>query len=174
MAIAEIGNTKFPKWYFSGLFIIGGIFLISFLVNTFSEKDPRADMLLQDMNSMVSEPDMKKDSISYKIKSILDVAVEDGIDPEKFKYFTKINGEKVLMLLQVPDLKKVEKSSRKDLIDIINTIADQQQDLQNKSRFIAVKGKVTTMLVKTPTAEENSTVASESSLYDFYGTKNKK
>ncbi len=167
----EIQNTKQPYWQWSGLIIIAALVSLFFLIGLFAQKDLRTDMLQADVNNMSNNPGMKDDSISFKLKKVLDEFINENIDPGSFKYLTKINGDKVLFLVQIPKLSKVDKSAREDLIDVIDAVADEQKILSGKKRYIGVRGKITTMLLKTPNVKKNNKIVADDPLLEFYGDK---
>ena len=120
---------------------------------------------------MTSYPTMENDSISYKIKQVFDNFTTDEIDPSEFTYLTKISGDKALVLVQIPKLRKVEKEGRSQALEMVEMITDNQQAFAGKDLYIGVKGLISMILIKTPNYEENSRLASTKELYDFYGPK---
>ncbi|MDF1698089.1 MAG: hypothetical protein P1U56_19735 [Saprospiraceae bacterium] len=170
--LMNMTKAKRPLWHWLGLGFVGFLFALTTLlgiIGASAEPDPRSDMLNADVNLMVKNPTMESDSISYKIKSIFDDFANEDIDPEKFKYLTKISGEKALVLVQIPKLRKVKKEGRMQALEMIELITDSQQAFEGKEMYIGVKGLITMMVIKTPTYEKNSRLALTSKLYDFYG-----
>ena len=166
-------SIKRPFWHWSGLGFIAIIFFYSAILRCGVEPDPRMELLLQDERQMTSSPTMQSDSLSFKLKQMFDAFINEELHPEDFEYFTRVDGNKALILVRVPKLKKVEKEPRGQLLEMIETVVNSQKDYKNKEHYIGVKGVVTMMLIKTPGFEDNSRVAEESKLYDFYGEKPK-
>ncbi len=164
-------TVKRPIWHWIGLGILGILIALVSIVGATAEEDPRSNLLKQDIGLMSTNPTMESDSVSFKLKRIFDVFATEDIDPADFKYKTKIEGDKALVLVQIPKLSKVEKSERGEVLKMIETIVDGQDDLKDKEKYIGVKGRVSMMLIKTPTYEKNSKLALSSKLYDFYGAK---
>lgn len=164
-------RAKRPFWHWLGLGIVGSLIFLIALIGITSEKDPRSQLLNSDFDKMTSSPSMESDSISYKIKQLFDQVVTEEINPAGFEYLTKIKGDKVLILVKMPKLKNVEKSGRSEALEIIEMVANKQEDIKNKEKYIGVKGAISMMLIKTPTYEKNSKLALTSELYEFYGTK---
>ena len=164
-------KAKRPFWHWLGLGIVGSIFALIVIIGITAEEDPRRHLLNNDLNMMSSSPSMETDSISYKIKQLFDQVVNEEINPTDFEYLTKIQGNKALILVKMPKLKKVEKSGRSEALEIIEMITNNQKDLQDKEKYIGVQGAISMMLIKTPTYEKNSKLALTSELYEFYGTK---
>ena len=164
-------KAKRPFWHWLGLAVVGlAIALLSLLIAT-SESDPRSSLLSADESSMEYNPTMESDSISYKIKQVFDTFAADEIDPSQFKYLTKITGDKALVLVQIPKLRKVEKEGREQAMEMVEMITSNEPSLQGKDVYIGIKGVVTMMLIKTPAYEKNSKIALTSELYEFYGPK---
>jgi hypothetical protein len=164
-------QAKRPWWHWLGLGFIGTLFLLGIVADLTTEEDPRKAMLQADESLMVSNPSMESDSISFKIKQIFDVFANDEIKPEDFKYLSKVEEDKALILVQIPKLRKVEKEARSEALEMVEMITDTQKDLEGKELFIGVKGLVSMILIKTPTYEDNSRLALTSELYEFYGPK---
>lgn len=163
--------AKRPIWHWLGLGIFGLLVaLISIIVIT-AEEDPRSQLLNADEALMVSNPTMESDSISYKIKQVFDNFATEEIDPSEFKYLTKIEDDKALVLVQIPKLRKVEKEGRVQAMEMVEMITDNQQIFEGKDLYIGIKGVISMMLIKTPTYEKNSKLALTSELYEFYGPK---
>ncbi len=165
------GKAKRPFWHWLGLGLFGLLVAFTTIVGITSEKDPRSDLLTADEELMITNPTMESDSISYKIKQLFDNFATEEIDPSEFKYLTKISGDKALILVQIPKLRKVEKEGRTQALDIVKMITDNQQAFEGKDLYIGIKGFISMILIKTPTYEANSRLASTSELYEFYGQK---
>jgi len=135
------------------------------------DPDPRSELLKYDMQSFHRLPTMESDSISYKLKNLFDNTISSEIEPEDFEYYTKIKDNKALILVKIPKLKKVEKKSRPQIIEMIEMITNSQHDLEGKEKYIGVHGNYNFMLLKTPTEEKNGNFIIDTPLYEFYGPK---
>ncbi len=164
-------KAKRPFWHWLGLGVLGLLIALITIVGITSEKDPRSDLLSADEELMISNPTIESDSIAYKIKQVFDDFVTDEIDPSEFKYLTKINGNKALILVQIPKLRKVEKEGRVQAMEMVQMVTANQEAFEGKDLYIGIKGFITMMLIKTPTYEKNSKLALTSELYEFYGPK---
>lgn len=171
----EKKDIKTPLWHWAGLGFVGiGLFLIIaliVLIGVTHEPDPRAELYKIDEESLLFEPEMEDDSISYKIKRAFDAFANEDVSPSDFMYLTRVKEDKALILMQIPELRHVEKEARKEALEVIEMVTSKQADLVGKDLYIGVKGVFSIMLIKTPTEEFNSRLALESSLYDFYGPK---
>lgn len=164
-------KAKRPIWHWLGLGIFGLLVALISIVGITAEEDPRSELLNADEKLMVSNPTMESDSISYKIKQIFDDFAAEEINVSEFKYLTKTKGDKALVLVQIPQLRNVEKEGRYLILEAVEMITDEQQALEGKELFIGIKGLASMLLIKTPTYEDNSRIALRSKLYDFYGSK---
>jgi len=164
-------KAKRPIWHWLGLGVFGLLVALISIIGITAEEDPRSKLLNADEELMVTNPTMESDSISYKIKQIFDIFATEEIDPGEFKYLTKVSDDKALILVQIPKLRKVEKEERGQVMEMVESITDNQPVLQGKDLFIGIKGAFSMMLIKTPTYEKNSRMALTSELYEFYGPK---
>ncbi len=172
---SQYNNTKNlvkrPFWHWFGLSAFASLVALIMIVGNSGEKDARRDLLQKDIDSMSFLPDEKTDPVSAKIKIGFDEIASEDINPEDFKYLTRIKDNKALILVKIPKLKKVSKNGRQEAIEIIESMTNGMKELEGKEKYIGVHGTYNMMMVKTPTNEENSKIASEEPLFDFYGPK---
>lgn len=164
---------KRPIWHWIGTIIF--LILLSIIViigkTTKAEKDYRRNLLYTDENLMLTNPVIEKDPVSTEIKKVIDSYFNHNIDIKRYKYLTKIKEDKALILVQIPNLRKMNKKSRYNILRQIESVTNNHQLLKNKSIYIGIKGIYSIMVIKTPSYEGNSKLASRSNLYSFYGTK---
>lgn len=170
----ELGSRlKSPLWMWAGLMIIGGIFLISSVISGISAslpKDPRDEMLSADIRAMMAEPMADFDSTSVMLDNLMTAMVVEELHPEQFTYLTKIRDNKALILVNVPELERLERSARPEVLQTVEMIVDTQDDLTDKDIYYGIMGAgAQFMLVKTPTDSSYSTYAKRALLYEFYG-----
>ncbi len=168
---ANRSKTKRPIWHWFGLGLFSLFVLFIILIISTADVDPRNELLQSDIRSMISNPTMEKDSISFKIKQIFDNFAVDDINSSQFEYLTKIVDNKALILVKIPKLRHVEKDARNQALEMIELITDNQLDLMDKEKYIGVHGMISMMIIKTPNYEENSKLAYTHELYEFYGPK---
>ena len=162
-------SIKRPIWHWIGPVILGLAVLSIGLGIATHKDDPRKVNLDADEANMTINPTMESDSISYQLKSMFDVFVTEELRPQSFSYFSKVEDDKVLVLIEIPDFKHLEKSVRPELVEIVTQVLDGFEGLEGKDQYIGVKGKYNMMLVKTPTEFENGNLVSLDGIYDFYG-----
>src|SRR5690606_34441906 len=111
----QFQGPKRPTWHGCGCIVAAGLLVLLvlfFMVNIlyWSSKEPKTDLdqravfLQMDLAKTVVQPDSITDAISYRLKACMDPSIE-GIDTDKIGYYTKTDGNKILVLLQVDDLK---------------------------------------------------------------------
>lgn len=165
-------NQKRPLWMFSGLLIFGGIVALTFCIALFSsltiQKDPRKEMLTNDELLLSKNPLIAKDTISNVIKLTLDSLLEKEARPENIKYLTKVNGDKSLIILQIPTFKKFSKEDQTSLLEILEYLCSNQDSLSNKKNYIAIKGNFNYFLYKTPDKTDSGNIVDETPLLEYY------
>ncbi len=110
---------------------------------------------------------MHTDSLSYKLKLSFDNINNSDLEPTKF--LTKIKGDSVLILVKIPDLKKVKRKDRNQVMERIVLFADSETVLKEKEKYIGVYGEYFFMMIRTPAGSENESIASKDLLAEFYG-----
>lgn len=163
-----------PIWHWLGLGLVAIFFVIALIIGLNDENDPRYVALKQDLDALTTAPTMASDSVSFKIKQLFDETTPDELKPDQIKYLTRTKDDKVLILVQIPELKKVEKDVRTEALNLIEMVSDNQADLIGKQKFIGVYGKYNMMLTRTPTGTMNGSLVIPDDLYDFYEAKTKK
>jgi hypothetical protein len=103
------------------------------------------------------------------LKLLFDVAIGEEAKPEEYSYLTKQNGNKQLILIKIPSLKRVQKSERTAVFKIVGSYMDVVDSLHTKELYLGIHGKINMMMVKTPTTEESSNFVSDDPLFEFYG-----
>lgn len=133
--------------------------------------DPRKALMKADMDKMEGIAFSKEDTLAQDLKEFFELTTNEELKPENFHYLTKVSddGKRLLILAQMPKLKKAEKETRMEVFDILDAWFALHPELDGMQRYIGVKGFMTLMLIKTPTYDYNGTLGLDSYLYDFYG-----
>lgn len=158
-------NSEPPKkksrlhWGCGCAIVVGIMFIVLMAISFFvvgdqEEKDLRKKYLRQDIERL-STNIAENDSISQMIKLCLDFGLDgdDKLNKDGIEYFTRRNGNKVLAIVRLYDLKGFEPSSRKVIVEVIEEclVFQEQEKQQGLDEFyICVEGKWNTLLVKTP------------------------
>lgn len=172
----ELGDrVKSPTWMWSGLILIAGIVVLSSIFKGVADslpKDPRDEMLNQDISAMMAEPMADFDSTSLALDNMLTVFVLEELKPETFTYLTKVRENKALILINVPDLDRLERSVRPEMLETVEMIVDSRDEMDGKDKYYGIMGAgAQFMLVKTPVDSSYSSYANRDLLYEFYGPK---
>lgn len=176
----QLQGPKRPIWHGCGCIVAAGFLVllaIFFIVNLlyWSSKEPKTDLdqravfLQEDLTKTVVQPDSITDAISYQLKACMDPSIE-GIDTDKIGYYTKTDGNKILVLLQVNDLKNTYTATRKEILYSVEDCLSYFLNLEDFQLYIGVNGNWNMVLVKTPEAEDlGGRFAKSSLLFPFYG-----
>ncbi|MBS9462768.1 zinc-ribbon domain-containing protein [Flagellimonas sp. 389] len=181
----RIDPAKRPLWQGCGCILLVVVFAVLFGLSMYGvymrannpqagieEVDDRRQFLDADMGKMTKAV-QQKDTLTFALKSCVDYDIVDGLDTENFEYFTQLKEDKLLILMKVSDIKKIETKYRKELIDVIeDCLYAMDRDDLIKETYIAVEGKWNTILVKTPFNEDlGGRFANKNLLLPFYGTR---
>jgi len=151
----EINPAKRPIWQGIGCILLVGFFVLTFGLsligvyfgsnkksNDLETKDSRVALLDTDIKKLNSLVLRDKDSISFALKKCVDYDIEGGIDTDKIEYFTKIQDNRILVLLGVKDLKQIKASERKVIIEVVEyCLADIPYLDSIEQQYIGVEGK---------------------------------
>lgn len=173
-----INPSKRPIWHGCGCLIIVASILFSLISGAIgaifygdeidTAKDSRKEQLKADKKRVTSELTFETDSISFAVQQCVNMTL-DGITTEKIKYASKIIDNKLLLILKVDDMKKIEKSSRKELVFSVEECLDVLDYKSLTERYIAVDGKWNMLMVKAPKESDlGGKFADENLLLSFY------
>lgn len=176
-------GRKRPIWQGCGCLIILLIIVLFFISTCVGlimaagsedeEPNPLEIEYKKDFAKLTSAPQFSKDSTAYYLKNCLNLNLSSELDKQNYSYFTRIQGNKALILLKVNDMKKVRSEDRKQLIGIINDCLFDLDYMTGKELYIGVEGKWNTILVATPNANDlDGSFADEKLLYNFYMIEN--
>ncbi|UAY52995.1 zinc-ribbon domain-containing protein [Ferruginibacter albus] len=180
IASAENPN-KTPFWHGCGCLAIVLLVLVILLSAAYVWFKHRHDPpKAEDYRKVAFNADEKKldddslvplDSISVDLKNCLDNRFNDVLEKDKFRYFCKINQDRVLVLLKIEDIKKIKADDRHKLIPIIEKCLNNIDGLAGKEVYIGVEGKWNMILTSSPMKEDlDGSFADEDILYPFYDT----
>lgn len=134
-----------------------------------TEDDRYAEMYRNDCQNLSSKPDPKTDPLAVAIKQYVDLMVIDELEKDSFGYLTKTNGNRLLVIMEVRDIKKVQASSRSALLGIIREALEMEDAAKGKELYISVEGQWNTVLVSTPgCSSTDGRFGDTSCIYEFY------
>ena len=176
--------AKHPIWQGLGCMALLAFFAVVFSISLYATffgpkntnqpskaEDPRRIELQEDIRQIGPVLSKETTPLTYALKECINYEIVSGLDPAKIEYFTRLKGDRYLVLLKVRDMKKIEASSRKVLIAIIEDCLYAMEDLDDVNDFyIGIEGKWNTVLVKTPLEEDlEGRFADKYKLLPFYG-----
>ena len=175
----KANKQKTPIWQGCGCLIIlsavilfFGIAFLSLFFNVNSENDnkknPYEERYKEDLKKLSSRPTFENDSISHILKNCLEYKLTDELDKKKFKYYSHIEGENVLVILKIGDLRKVDESERKLLPEIIKDCIYTLKYIEGKQVYIAVEGRWNTIMITTPDRSDKSGHFADTKLLSGY------
>lgn len=171
--------SKTPVWHGCGcllilllifLFMGGVIFTWLTTKDTPAEaKDIRATLLEGDLKKMVKNPTKETDSTSFYLKEFFDEIIQGELNKREIGYFSKVNGNKVLILLDIDDIKRIKKSDRYLILNFVKDGLEMHEGYENKDLYIGVDGMWNMVLVYTPRGSDMmGQFADKKRLYPFY------
>ncbi|MFD2588806.1 hypothetical protein ACFSQJ_17905 [Croceitalea marina] len=181
----RLNPAKRPLWQGCGCLVLVAFFAVMMTISLYGvymrsknpekykiEVDPRLEFLNADIDKLSSFV-QAKDTVTLALKQCVDDDIVGGISTEDIAYFTKQSGDKLLILLEVRDIKKINTKYRKELIAVIEDCMRYTNPKDSITQyFIGIEGKWNTVLIKTPFDEDlGGRFADKQLLLPFYGEK---
>lgn len=175
----SINPNSTPIWHGCGCLIIVlaiFFFIILMIIGWFNAKneplkpkDKRELFLKEDLSRATRVPKLETDSTSFYIKDYIDYAIENELDKNNIRYFSKTNGNKILILLDIDDIKKIKVSDRYMILSFVNSALDEHDGYESKKLYIGINGRWNMVMVSAPNfADVEGRFADEAKLYPFY------
>lgn len=168
-----------PIWHGCGCFLILLaiiFFIIMVIISWFRSKgdaekpeDKREFYLKADMKKVTKHPTLATDSTSFYVKEYMDYIFEDELDKNEIRYFSRINGNKVLILLDIDDIKRIKPSERHYILSFVKSALAEHEGYKGMQRYIGVDGQWNLVLASTPNGSDTKgKFADRELLYPFY------
>ena len=175
----SVNPNSRPIWHGCGCFLILMaifFFIVMLIIGWFKSKDEpdkpkdkREAFLSTDIHKTTVKPSMETDSTSFYIKECLDGLLHDELDKNGIGYFSKQNGNKILIILHIDDMKKIKSSERHYLISIVKKCLELHEGYEDKELYIGIDGRWNMVLVSTPNGSDTKgKFADETLLLPFY------
>ena len=171
-------KRPFPSVFFIPLAFIG-LFLCCASVPLFlvervarnAPRDPRAALLDADEATLRRFRAGGDASLSRDVLEHLASIVEESeAKVEDYHVFTRLGPDAVLVLVQVPNLKRYKPEAREQLLNFIEGMLWAEERAQGKKIYIGVKGSVAYGAIRGPEDfTKTGAAVNERPLYDFYG-----
>jgi hypothetical protein len=93
------------------------------------------------MEKLTNDPKMETDSTSFHIKNYMNDILENELYKGKIKYFSRINGNKLLIILDIDDIKKIKASERYYILNFVQSALDEHDGYKDMEKYIGVDGQ---------------------------------
>ncbi len=163
--------AKRPYWHWLGLGVFVTLVALIAITSETADEDPRRALLQADLEQLTATPSATEDSLSSTLKTFFTDFANPAINPEEFEFMSRTEGDRLLVLAKIPDLKRVERDGREEVLEMIEMVIGIFDSLEGKEQYIGVHGRFNMMMIKTPTAQENGRIIVEDPIYDFYGAR---
>ena len=131
--------------------------------------DPRADKFNADEKALGDSPTAGDAKLSELVKTGLQALTIPEAKAERYQVFTRRNGNAVLVLVKVPDLKKYKDTARRQLLDAVVALVEAADEGKSPKVYVGIKGGLVFGAVRTPpNVVDTGRLVSESKLYGFY------
>lgn len=180
-AAESLNPNKRPIWHGCGcmvFLIFFGFSIISSIIGYFTMKHESGnhestmgnlDIYLHDLDSLTVNPKLKNDTISLIAKDCLDSSLDGIVNTDNIEYYSKSKEDKILIILKISDIKKIQSSTRKEILNYIKDCLSEHEAFDDKKIYIAVEGQWNTVLVSTPKeSDDDGKYASTKLLDGFY------
>ncbi len=162
-------NIKTPIWKWTGTGIIAMLIFAIWSISPSPDKDPRRQLLKNDLMLTSIYPEESSDTTSAKLKTMFTTLATVEFRSDRFEYLTKEDDEKILVLIKMPELHRVVDEERDAIIQIVEMFTSNEEAENVKPVYIGVSNGSRMILVKTPDSYENDDYASQKPLYAYYG-----
>ncbi|KAB2929789.1 MAG: hypothetical protein F9K24_18680 [Leptonema illini] len=133
-------------------------------------EDPRAVLLSLDEKRLSVEQYSGNTTLSENLGSFFQVYAHKDFKPEDWKVFSREESNRLLVIIEIPKLRKSEKGSRIELLRATESYL-QDSGYPNSRIYLAIKGHMFFGAAKTPDYEHDEFPINMEKLYDFYGEK---
>lgn len=165
----SLNKPKTPLTHWSGGIIIALLASFLWYSTATREVDPRRDLLNNLESKMTNTPDQAIDSTSFTIKAFFDDFVTEEMNSNEFKYYTHVDGDKLLTLIAIPELKNLADDQKPMIVEMANKLIEISDGIKDKERYIGVKGNFMYDVGYTPSKGVSN--ISTTDLYEFFGPK---
>ena len=132
--------------------------------------DPRQARLDAD-NTVLLATKAGGSGYSAVLLDVLNQVLDQKTGIKDAHVFSKVEDDRVLVLVQIPELKKFAPAARGQLLGLIKSTTD--ASFPSKKAYIGLRGAFAYGATRAGDKEDIDTVADESLLFDFYGPKSK-
>ncbi|QEH36378.1 hypothetical protein OJF2_49410 [Aquisphaera giovannonii] len=133
--------------------------------------DPRVVKLDDDVKSLKADAEGGDPGLAGAVhEALADASGRWSGDADDWHIFARTGGDSVLLLVLVPDLKKIEEPERMKLLGDLEAILEKHPGTAGKKRFLGVRGKYAFGAIRvSPDYTRVATVVADTPLLEFYG-----
>lgn len=166
-AVASLkAKYKSPIWTWSFLIIVGLFTVGSTLYEALRTKSSEEKLLHADFELMATKKVQDQDSLSQMLSSLMKLSIAEGANPERFHYLSKQKEDKLLVLVEIPELSTSTEKDQKLVLDILSDVLDKLRP--ETAVYIGLQANDVVKATKTPTGITLGSSVRESELYPFY------
>ncbi len=167
--------SKQKKGINAKLFLsIGGFLILTmFLPNGFDNikenDDYRTALLKNDKAAMSIDPHIDGDSLSFLLKFAFDVIDGENDILDNMKFLSKVNDQKLMILVDVPYLSAASEDNKESLLESVGVFLDNREGQKEYERYIGLYSSGMLVAALTPLDTIIKRRVDENVLYKFYG-----
>lgn len=135
-------------------------------------KDHRVDMVEADQKLLTANKYTGYEDIASDMDNLLSFALVDEAEADELHYLIKKNdgGDKILVMIKFPNIKKFEKDARKEFLSLVEEYISEVDFFDNRELYISIQDERSIWITATPNGTHTSKLlADENDLVDFYG-----
>ena len=179
----QVYPGKRPLWHGCGCLIIFAFIAMGIIGSFLGDSNPDEDYdyeedpmeetyqdeLNIDIDRTLSHPTKSRDALAYHLAHCFDYELTEELDRDQMEFLTRENGNKLLVLVKMKEIKRIERKERKQLLGLINNCLAEEIDLNDYELYIGVHGKITMMVASSPTERDDyGLIADDDILLPFY------
>lgn len=145
------------------------MFLPNGFDNTKENDDYRTALLKNDKAAMSIDPHIDGDSLSFLLKFAFDVIDGENDILDNMKFLSKVNDQKLMILVDVPYLSAASEDNKESLLESVGVFLDNREGQKEYERYIGLYSSGMLVAALTPLDTIIKRRVDENVLYKFYG-----
>lgn len=119
-------------------------------------------------NLMIAQPTEEQDSITHLLSKFMTDFIPASSNPNNFKYFSRLSGNKFILLVDIPWINVQPKEDQEAVIRVVPMVLDLNEDLKTKEIFVGIYGEKGISMIKTPDGEYYGSQAKQDLLMSYF------
>jgi hypothetical protein len=168
-------KQAFPSIYFIPIPVFGALALLLVLpaftagrIGGTSQDDARLQMLSDDERSLSSSQYSGNLILSRRIGDFLADISNSEIRAERISVFTRLQRDRVLVLLQAQNLSKFSDNARRQLLEAASALITGDKQYENRQVYVGAKGRLLFGAARTPNGQISTATGCKDLLLPFY------